>query len=79
MLTVLKVYREVKEVLHPWPHLLILFTEFLTAEDCVQVDAVSSGSMPESIYLNSIPGSSRFHTGGSIPGSSGFHTSTGVQ
>jgi hypothetical protein len=38
----LKICKEVETALKPWPHLIALFTEFLTMEDCIQADVVSS-------------------------------------
>ena len=35
-----QILQEVKKILQPWPHLLTLFTEFLTMEDCIQADMV---------------------------------------
>ena len=38
----MQVFEEVDKLLKPWPHLVKLFLEFLTPEDCIETNMVST-------------------------------------
>lgn len=36
-----QLYRRVRDLFEPWPHLVSLFTEFLSPQDCLEANVVS--------------------------------------